>query len=155
MIQKKPISLEAATVRAENLCARAEYSTGEIRERLRRWGLPAADSERLISSLIARRFIDDGRFARAFVREKVEFARWGRCKIAAALYQKGIPSSLTNEALAEIDEEKYMQNLADLLSAKRRSLPDPDTYESRARLFRHAATRGYEPTAISKALSGK
>ena len=48
--------------------------------------------------LVAERFIDDSRFARLFVRDRLRFASWGERKILMALRQKGI-----DEATAETD----------------------------------------------------
>ncbi|MDE5643721.1 MAG: RecX family transcriptional regulator [Muribaculaceae bacterium] len=152
MIQRKTVTPERALVRAEELCVRAERSSGEIRRKLRLWGLTPQDSEKIIASLTERRFIDDRRFCEAFVRDKVNFARWGRRKIALALYEKGVDRSISTEVLAEIDTERYEENLRHILEQKRRSLPEADSYEGRTKLFRFAASRGFEPELIKKYL---
>lgn len=150
MIQRKAVTPERAMVRAEELCVRAERSSGEIRKKLRQWDIPAAEAERIINSLTERRFIDDRRFCEAFVRDKVNFARWGRRKIAMALYEKGVDRDISAEALAAIDTERYEENLRHIIEAKRRSLPEPESYESRTKLFRFAASRGFEPELIKR-----
>lgn len=153
MIPRKPITTQAALVKAEELCARAEHSSGEILEKLRRWGVPSERAGQIIDSLIDRRFIDDARFARAFVRDKLEYAGWGRRKIALHLCQKRVARSIINEALDEIDEDAYLRRLATLLARKAAQIGDEaTTYEGRTRLFRWAASRGFEPDAISKAM---
>ena len=152
MISKRPLSPEAAQIRAEELCARAEHCSHEIREKLLRWGVSPSDALRIIDSMTAKRFIDDARFARAYVRDKLEYSRWGRRKIALGLYQKRIPSATAREALDAIDPERYLAALQAILAAKRRTLAEPDTYDGRTKLFRHAASRGFEPTLIAQAL---
>lgn len=150
MIQRKPVSAERALVRAEELCVRAERSSGEIMKKLRKWGLSSADAEKITASLIQRRFIDDRRFCEAFVRDKVNFARWGRRKIALALYEKGVDRGISAEVLASIDMERYEENLRHIMDVKRRSIAEPDTFEGRTKLFRFAASRGFEPDLIKK-----
>lgn len=150
MIQRKPLTPERALVRAEELCVRAERSSDEIMKKLRQWGLTATEAEKIKASLIQRRFIDDRRFCEAFVRDKVNFARWGRRKIAMALYAKGVDRDISAEVLASIDMERYEENLRHIMDVKRRSIVGPDTFEGRTKLFRFAASRGFEPELIKK-----
>lgn len=152
MRAKKPLTPDAARIRAEELCARADYSAGEIRERLIRWGIFPSDADRIVDALIDTRFIDDERFARAFVRDKIEFARWGKRKIALALYHKRVARDIINETLDDYDEASYLAALDAVLASKRRTIAEPDTYEGRTKLFRHAASRGFEPDLIAAAL---
>ena len=147
-----PITYEQALARAEELCARAEHSSGEIRHKLYLWKLPADRHDELIDSLIDRRFIDDARFARAYARDKMEYAGWGRRKIAVSLATKGVGRTDIAEALAALDSRRYEARLQSLITAKRRTMDDPTSYENRVRIFRFAAARGFEPDLISKVI---
>lgn len=155
MRPKKPLTPEAAQIRAEELCARAEHSSGEIREKLLKWGIFPGDAERIVSAMIKTRFIDDARFARAYVRDKIEFARWGKRKVALGLYQKKIARDIIKEALDEVDAEKYKAALRVAFASKKRTISEPDTYEGRTKLFRFAASRGFEPDIIISVLQEK
>ena len=59
------------------LCARAEKSTGDARRLMRNWGVADADAEKVLDRLLSDRFIDDTRYAEAFVREKLRLSGWG------------------------------------------------------------------------------
>lgn len=155
MRPKKPLTPEAAQIRAEELCARAEHSSGEIREKLLKWGIFPGDAERIVTAMIKTRFIDDARFARAYVRDKIEFARWGKRKVALGLYQKKVSREIIKEALDEVDAEKYKAALRVALASKKRTISEPDTYEGRTKLFRFAASRGFEPDIIISVLQEK
>lgn len=149
-------TLQQATAWAEDLCSRAEYSSGEIRRRLIAKGISPDEADTVVAALIERRFIDNARFARAFVREKLSFARWGRHKIAAALASKGVGRDIIREALDEIDPDEYQTVLQDLLKAKLRSLraePTQIDWSMRTKIYRFAASRGFESSAISSALT--
>ncbi|MDE6160899.1 MAG: RecX family transcriptional regulator [Muribaculaceae bacterium] len=151
---KQSSTPQQAYERMADRCARAEYCSGEVRERLRRQGLSAADALAITERLQRERFIDDGRYARAFVRQKSGYSRWGRRKIAAALAAKRVDRAIIAEAMTEISPEAYAEGLRALLAAKARS-HGPDalaTYDGRTRLFRFAASRGFETTAIAAAL---
>lgn len=154
MKQRTPPTPDKAYERLADACARAEYCTHELREKMRRMGLAAADADAVLRRLRDGRYVDDARFARAFVRQKAEFARWGRRKIAYALALKRIDRAIIADALAGIDDEQYASTLHTLLAAKARS-NGPDalaTYEGRTRLFRFAAARGFESDAIAAAI---
>ncbi len=152
MKQRRQITAKEALARTEELCARAEHASGEIREKLRQWGIGASDSDKIIQSLTERRFIDDRRFAAAFTRDKIEYSGWGRRKIALALYQKHIDRDIINEALASVDMGHYMERLSGIIGRRARQMPDADTYEGRTRLFRFAAARGFEPDLIARTI---
>ena len=152
MKMPKPLSADAALDYARDLCARAEYAPYEVRQRLFRRGLPTADIDKIIDLLIDERYLDEERFARAFSHSKVEYAGWGRRKIAAALAQKRIPAAIITDALASIDPKIYIARLQAVIAAARRRDPEPDTYQGRTRIFRHAASRGFEPDIIARFL---
>lgn len=143
-----------AYLRLEELCSRGEYSAAEALERLRRWEINPAAARAMVQQLIDSRFIDDERFARAYVRSKVAYARWGRIKISQMLRAKGIDAQEINKVMEdEIDYDLYCTNLADLLRSKARSMPETLEREHRDKLLRAALSRGYETSLILEMLS--
>ncbi len=148
----KQISPEKALMRLEELCVRAEHSTGELRRKLYSWHISGIDADDIIESLCRRRFVDDERFARAYVRDKYRFNHWGRLRIRLELRAKGIDSDIIVQALEEIDEDIYISALKELIINKNKILRDEDRYKRRMRLFKAAAARGYEPSLIAKIL---
>ncbi len=151
-IKKRTLTPDEALARLETLCVRAEHCTHELRQKLKLWAIDTADADTIITSLSERKFVDDSRYARALVGDKVRFARWGRFKILAALTAKHIDRAIITAALADIDTDLYEENLSHLLRAKARTMsPDePHTYEGRTKLYRHALSRGYEPQLAAR-----
>ncbi|MDE6276818.1 MAG: RecX family transcriptional regulator [Muribaculaceae bacterium] len=150
---RKPITPEKALLRLEERCARSEMCEHEALERMARWGLPASDAIQVLRSLTSRKFIDNERFAAAFVRDKYRFQRWGRRKIAYALALKKIPRSIIGPAMEQIDDSEYREILSALIAARARTLGEgARTYEGRTKLFRMAASRGYESDLIAAEL---
>ena len=143
-LKKKELRPEAALIRCEELCARAEQCEFELRRKLSGWGIGEEDSDAIISSLTRRRFLDENRYAAAFIRDKYRFARWGRRKITMARQQKRIDADTIDEALGLIDEDEYQAILAKLLTMKARTMERPLSYEDRTKLFRYALSRGFE-----------
>ena len=154
MIRKRqPLSAEAALSKAEMLCSVAEYCSFDIMKKLANWGISADDSYKIIERLIQKRFIDNNRFAHSFVNDKYKFSKWGRMKIRLSLYQKKIPSDVINAALEEaVDQDEYYNILVKLLRGKARMIKEGNSFEGRTKLFRFAASRGFETDLISKAI---
>ena len=152
--KKKPITEQEALQKLSALCARAEHSSGEMLEKMRRWQLSEDARERVLDRLIDENFVDDERFARLFVREKIRFDRWGRRKIEQALYQKGVASDISRRVLDEVDDETYVAELKKLIAAKRRSVTAESDYELRAKLTKYALGRGFGYNVIRQCIDG-
>ena len=152
--KKKPITEQEALQKLSALCARAEHSSGEMLEKMRRWQLSEDARKRVLDRLIDEKFVDDERFARLFVREKIRFDRWGRRKIEQALYQKGVASDISRRVLDEVDDEAYVAELKKLIAAKRRSVQAESDYEMRAKLTKYALGRGFGYNVIRQCIDG-
>ena len=152
--KKKPITEQEALQKLSALCARAEHSSGEMLEKMRRWQLSEDARERVLDRLIDEKFVDDERFARLFVREKIRFDRWGRRKIEQALYQKGVASDISRRVLDEVDDEAYVAELKKLIAAKRRSVQAESDYGMRAKLTKYALGRGFDYNVIRQCIDG-
>lgn len=125
------------------LCARSEHSSGDARRLMARWGVAEAEREGVLQRLIRERFIDDGRYAEAFVREKSRLSAWGEYKIRTALRGKGIAENIIAEALKLLPKEQSEERLREKLTRKIRSTKYSSTYELRGKLVRYALSLGY------------
>ena len=150
----KTLTYDQALQKAAALCSQAEKCPSDIFQKVLSWGLSEQEAARLVGALTREGFLDEARYARAFVSDKFRFDHWGKIKIAYALRGKGIDDALIDEAFDEkIDPEEYLQACAELLSTKLRTMDHPLSQADRARLFRFAAQRGFESYIISKALA--
>lgn len=114
-----------------------------MRRKLAAWELPEGAEERIIKRLTEDKYIDENRYAHAFVRSKFRFNRWGREKIRLAMRQKGLDDSTINDALAELDGEEENATLLELLKAKNRQVSAKSDYERYVKLLRFAVSRGF------------
>jgi regulatory protein len=150
----KELSEAEALGKAAAACSTTEYCRLDMAEKLKRWGQQPPAIERILRRLEAERFMDEERYARAFVRDKYRFAKWGRVKIAGMLRQKAIPQAVIRRALdEEIDETEYRRLLREALLAKQKSIRADSDYERNGKLIRFAMGRGYEPEAIRSCLN--
>ena len=78
--------------------------------------------ERIIRRLVEEKFIDEIRFCRSFVNDKLRFNKWGRIKIDFELRNRGIDASIREDALNQIDEQYYYDILFSILKDKKKSV---------------------------------
>ena len=150
---KKPLTPGEALNKAAAYCTLCERCVSEVSAKLTAWGVPYAVQEEIITRLTNEKFIDETRYCRAFVNDKVRFNRWGRLKITAALREKRLPQEYIKEAMENIDEDAYQQSLQETIDIKRRELKGKDDFATQQKIIRHAASRGYEPSLIIKAIN--
>ncbi len=146
----KPLTPSQAMNRAAALCARSEQAPGDIREKQTKWGLSSQESSQILQQLIEQGFIDEARFAKAFVKDRFAFNGWGRIKIAYQLRLKGIAGNIIDEAMTILDNEQYRERLIELLHAKWRNVKDREPRAAWAAMMRFAASRGFETTIASE-----
>ena len=149
---KKPITENEAYNRIASRCVLREYCRADWYRKMLDAGLSPQQVESVLDRLEDEKFIDEERYSRSFVHDKLLYDRWGRIKITYSLRQKAIANEYIQAALATIDEEEYLQILKDLIRQKTRSIKAENDYELRQKLARFAAGRGFEPGIIFKML---
>lgn len=130
--------------KAMALCASREYCSNDIRLKLESWGLKNPDLESVLDTLIKENFINDNRFAAAFVKDRYRNNKWGRVKIAAHLRAKRVSSEIIESALTELDEESYRLDIKGILESHRKSVKAKNQYDLKGKLLRFGLSRGYE-----------
>lgn len=136
-----------------SLCATAEHCQWEMREKMRRWELSEEAQTRILNRLVSERYIDDVRFARAFVKDKVKYNKWGRRKVEQALWQKHIDEDIRQQVLDEIADEDYVLVLRPMLQQKRKSIKANSDYELNGKLILFAVSRGFTMDIIKQCIS--
>ena len=125
------------------LCAKAEHCQWEMLEKMRRWELADDAQARVMERLVKERYVDDERYARAFVKDKVRYNKWGRRKVEQALWAKHIDDDIRQRVLDEVDDNEYLSVLRPLLQQKRKSTKAQSDYELNQKLIRFALSRGF------------
>lgn len=138
------INPEKAYAKMAHLCSKKEYCRHEIQAKLRRMPLSEDEIDKIVEQLEKERFIDEPRYAKSFIHDKLHFSRWGKIKIAMALRQKGISSELIDKAFSEFSPDKLTDALQPLLTKKMKTVKATSEYEKRAKLIRFALGKGFE-----------
>ena len=125
------------------LCAQAEHCQWEMLEKMRRWEVPEEAQARVMQRLVKERYVDDERYARAFVKDKIRYNKWGRRKVDQGLWQKHIDADIRKRVLDEVDDDEYLSVLRPLLKQKRKTTKANSDYELNQKLMRFALGRGF------------
>ena len=125
------------------LCAQAEHCQYEMLEKMRRWELPEDAQARVMAKLIKERYVDDERYAQAFVKDKIRYNKWGRRKVEQALWQKRVDEDIRKRVLDDVDDDEYLNVLRPLLKQKRKTIKAKNDYELNQKLVRFALGRGF------------
>ena len=124
----------------------------DINRKLMEWKIPVGQAENILKKLLDDKFVDELRYSKSFVRDKFRLNKWGRIKLEYALRQKKIDEKIIQDALAEIDERKYLDLVVELLRGKSKTLKNKDTGIIKAKLIRFAQSKGFEYSVIRQAL---
>ena len=149
---KKEMTEQEAYLQLAALCAQTEHCQQEMRDKMKRWGLDDEVQQRVTERLVKERYVDDERYARAYVKDKVRYQKWGRRKIQQGLWQKRIDDDIQQRALDDIDDEEYLSVLRPLLKQKRKSTKADSDYELNQKLVRFALGRGFTFDIIRQCL---
>ena len=140
----KKFTSEQALNRLQRLCSRQEKCADDVRKKLHQWKIAPAAAEAVIRQLQNGNFVNDLRYAKAFVHDKFELSGWGLLKIRNALYLKKIKEEIIKEALCDIDKMSAMRKLEQLLKLKNKSLKVVSESDRKIKLLRFAVSRGYD-----------
>jgi regulatory protein len=139
--------------KAMALCSSREYCCEDIRNKLTLWGVDNNDSEKILEILLKENFINETRYAAAFVRDKFKYNKWGKVKIAAHLKFKKLNSSVTNTALDSIDNELYIKTLRNIIESHQRTVKSKNQYDLKAKLLRFGLSKGFESSLLYEILN--
>ena len=133
-------------------CTTKECCVSEVREKMRNWTVSRVDEDSIVQRLIAERYVDESRYARAFANDQFRFSGWGRIKIGYTLRQKAIDSLVVSQAVQAIDPEEYHAALMNILKVKMRAFKSLPQQTQGEKLMRFALSRGFEFNLIREAL---
>ena len=141
---KRTKSPEQALAALMRLAARSEKSSGDALRLMQNWGVDPSARQGVLQRLINDKFIDDRRYAEAFVRDKMRFSGWGVFKLRAALRNKGISTDIVEEVLRMLDSNNMTDRLRERLERKMRTTKYTTRYDLKTKLMRYGASLGYD-----------
>jgi len=147
------MTVKEAKEKVLQMCSRRECCRKDIFDKAVSWGCTPAEARELVDFLVEQKFVDERRYTEAFVKDKLRFNKWGKVKIAYMLRNQNIDKSTMMDVLSEIDEAEYLQILTTELQKKCKTIRGVNDYEIKGKLFRFAASRGFEPEIINEVIT--
>ena len=144
----QPLTLDQVLDKIAKYCAYQERCVREVRDKLKTYDIPQEDRDKILDYLLDNRFVNDERFAKSFVRGKINQSGWGVNKIRFHLVQKGIDKEIIDEALGQTDEEVYRQRLTDILKTKSKTIKTDSDFEKKRKLAAYAMQKGFEGNLV-------
>lgn len=152
-VTQKKLTPLVAFDKIKNWCAYQERSHQEVRNKLYEYGLVTTDVEEIITQLIEENFLNEQRFAMAFVSGKFRIKKWGRKKIKAELKFKKVDEYCINKALLQIDSNEYFTTLEKIIERKIKETKEPNKIKKQFKIVKYAISRGYEQNIIMDVLN--
>jgi regulatory protein len=148
----KPLTPDLVLDKMAKYCAYQERCVKDVRDKLKTFDIPEEDKTKILDYLLDNRFVNDERYAKAFVRGKVNQSGWGINKIRFHLIQKGIDKDIIDEALVQTDEEVYRQRLIEILKTKAKTVKADSDFEKKRKLAAYAMQKGFEGSLVWETL---
>ena len=149
---KKPMTEQQALLKLTTLCTQAEHCSQEMLDKMKKWELSEEAIARNMEFLTQKKFVDDERFARFFINDKIKYNKWGRRKVEQALWMKHIPKEISDPIFEEIEDGLYMETLLPLIKSKYKTIKAKNDYERSMKLIRFAMGRGFSIDLIHKCI---
>lgn len=134
-------------------CSRRELCCDDVHTKLLSWGIDDKNANKIIGTLIKENFINESRFAEAFVRDKFKYNKWGKVKIMAHLRAKKLATGVISSALDSIDNVEYTKLLHELIESHIKSVKAKNQYDLKAKLLRYGLSKGFESSLLYEILN--
>ena len=148
----KPLTPDQVLDKMAKYCAYQERCVKDVRDKLKTFDIPKEEKTKILDYLLDNRFVNDERFAKSFVRGKVNQSGWGVNKIRFHLIQKGIDKDIIEDALGQTDEEVYRQRLIEILKTKAKTIKADSDFEKKRKLAAYAMQKGFEGSLVWEVL---
>jgi len=126
-------------------CSLSEKCAADVCRWFLQKQLPLDNLEKITGYLKKNNYINETRYAAAFVHDRFLFNQWGRLKIAAGLSKKNISQPIIDKAIKDgIDEKEYVNVLKNLLKKKKKSLGGKEIAIIKQKILNFATSKGFE-----------
>ena len=142
--------------RALSFLARRFHSERELLIKLKSKSYEERLIKNVLNDLREKSFINDQVFANHFIDEKLKKKRWGKNKIKAALFSKGVSASIIDEGLKSFDSEIDQNEAAFGLAQKKfekLKLRESDDRKLKQKIISFLLSRGFDYEVSSEVVN--
>jgi regulatory protein len=146
---RKSYSLEQALSRLQRYCTYQDRCHIEVERKLTEMRMIPQAKEQIIISLIEDDYLNEERFALAFVKGKFRIKKWGRIRLKAELKKRKISKYLIKSALEQISEKDYLFTFEELANRKANSIKADSILLKKKKLADYLIYRGWESSLVN------
>jgi len=152
----RTLTPEQAYVKIRHFCAFQERAHQEVMMKLHSYGIGWTEIGEIASKLIEEGFLNEERFAMAFVGGKFRIKQWGRKKIEQELKKKQVSGYNIRLALRDaIDLAEYEKTMLKIIEKKWFAIkPETDSmFIKKSKTHAYLYQRGFEQDLIVKLIN--
>lgn len=101
-------TVEEATLRLERYCSYRERCHKEVQDKLREMRMIPEAIDQIFAHLLEQNYLNEGRFAEVFARDKFRIKKWGKQRIVRELKMRELSRFSIENALKQIENEEYL-----------------------------------------------
>ncbi len=150
---RKSYTLEQALSRLQRYCTYQDRCHIEVERKLTEMRMIPQAKEQIIMSLIEDDYLNEERFALAFVKGKFRIKKWGRIRLKAELKKRKISKYLIKSALEQISEKDYLFTFEELANRKANSIKADSILLKKKKLADYLIYRGWESSLVNNKMN--
>lgn len=149
------MNLELALEKLKRYCAYQERCHQEVIDKAYKLGLYKDQVDEAVITLIQENFLNEERYAQAYVSGKFRIKKWGRTKIVGNLKQKRISEYCIKKGLKQIEEIEYLETLQYWMKRKEIELKELDAFKRKGKIAAFLMQKGFESSLVWEELNSK
>lgn len=148
VIPQKTYTVDEAKKRLERYCTYQERCHKEIHQKLYEMKMIPEARDQIIVHLLQHNFLNEERYAKAFVRGKFRIKKWGKQRLQLELKRRDISKTIIAIALNEIDYDEYHNTFNQLAEKRMEAISETNIYKKRKKLADYLFYRGWESQLV-------
>lgn len=145
---KKSYTVDEALSKLQKYCSYQDRCHKEVEQKLKEMRMITEASDQILMALIHGDYLNEERFALAFVRGKFKIKKWGRHRLTSELKQRNISKYLIDKALKQISEAAYKASFESLAHKKVASIIGVSAFKKKKKLADYLLYRGWESSMV-------
>ncbi|GAB4154560.1 MAG: regulatory protein RecX [Winogradskyella sp.] len=146
-------TVDEAQKKLENYCAYQERCHKEVRAKLEEMKMIPEAIDKIMVHLIQQNYLNEERFAKAFVRGKFRIKKWGKNRLIRELKFRDISKYAIDVALKDIKDEDYFETLDELTQKRIAQVTEKNPYKKKKKVADYLLYRGWESHLVYQKLN--
>lgn len=135
---------QTAQLKIEHFCAYQERCHKEVKDKLYTYGLNSTEVNEILEKLVRKGFLNEQRFANAFVGGKFRQKKWGKNKIIRELQTRQINETCIRKALKEIEDSDYTITIEKTAIKYAKNIKTGNIFTQKQKTLKYLLSRGFE-----------